>query len=224
MFTLNTSLFRKQMNNLMDYSFGFLEGVQAGKKIFLDNIGKSTIFALSKYIDMEARNNESALHHVYEWYQTGSPEARLFDITYIVNGSGLSFNSSFKQSRTVKQGSNTVFYNKAFIMENGIPVKIKPKKSGVLAFEDGGETIFTKKEVTVRNPGGAQVAGSFERVFDEFFQVYFTQAFLRASGLYDYVNNPVIYKKNLSAGMKNGRGTGVSTGFKWITNAKIEVE
>lgn len=224
MFTVNTTLFNKQLNNLMDYSFGFLEGIQAGKKIFLEHVGKSTIQALYKYIDIEARNNQQALHHVYEWYQTGSPAARLFDIHYTISGAGLSVNSTFRQSRTVKQGSSSVFYNKAFIMENGIPVTIKPKKSGVLAFENAGETVFTKKEVTVRNPGGVQVTGSFERVFDQFFKLYFSQAFLRSSGLYDYISNPTIYKKNFAAGAKGGKSIGISTGFKWITNAKIEVE
>ena len=38
MFTVNTTLFNKQLNNLMDYSFGFLEGIQAGKKIFLPKL------------------------------------------------------------------------------------------------------------------------------------------------------------------------------------------
>ena len=53
---------------------------------------------------------------------------------------------------------------------------------------------------------------------------YFTQAFLRASGLMDYIQNPKIYKQNFAAGAKQGKQKGISTGFKWITNAKIEVE
>ena len=36
--------------------------------------------------------------------------------------------------------------------------------------------------------------------------------------------NPTIYKKNFAAGSKKGKPEGVRTGFKWITNAKIEVE
>jgi len=53
---------------------------------------------------------------------------------------------------------------------------------------------------------------------------YFTQAFLRASGISDYLSNPVIYKNNIRAGAKQGRSKGISTGYRWITNAKIEVE
>ena len=115
------------------------------------------------------------------------------------------------------------FYNKASIMENGIPVLIKPKRTA-LRFRAGGEEVFTRRPVNVRNPGGEEVQGSFERTFDEFMRNYFTQGFLRASGLIDYISNPKIYKKNFAAGAKGGKSVGVSTGFKWITNAKVEVE
>jgi hypothetical protein len=216
--------FQKQMNNIVEYSYGFLDGIQKGKKIFLNKLGKEVIFAIGQYIDVEARANPSALHHVYEWNQTGSPSARLFDIDYTVSNLGLSFNSKFRQSKTVSADSNTPFYNKAYIMENGIPVTIKPKRNSVLVFEDGGQEVFTKKPITIRNPGGDSVSGSFERVFDEFMLKYFKQSFIRASGLYDYINNPVIYKKNIRAGSKMGRVKGVDTGFKWITNARIGVE
>ena len=220
----NTQSFDKQMNNIVQYAFGFLDGVQKGKKIFLQNLGAGTIQALAAYVDVSARGNPQALHHVYEWYQSGSPQARLFDINYTVSNLGLSINSTFKQSRSMQVDSSTPFYNKAKIMEDGIPVVIKPKKNSVLRFYEGGETVFTSKPITVRNPGGEEVQGSFERVFDEFMRRYFTQAFLRASGISDYISNPIIYKKNIQAGAKQGRSKGVSTGYKWITNAKIEVE
>jgi hypothetical protein len=222
--SLNAKEFEKQLINIAEYSLGFIDGINRGKKIFLDNLGKSTISALGNYIDVEARSNRGALHHVYEWYQTGSPEARLFDINYTVSNLGLSVNSTFRQSRTIQANSNTPFYNKARIMENGIPVVIKPKANSVLRFYEGGETIFVKKPITVNNPGGEEVQGSFERVFDEFMQRYFTQGFLRASGLFDYISKPKIFKENIAAGARRGKSKGISTGFKWITNAKIEVE
>jgi hypothetical protein len=221
--SLTTNNFEKQIMNIANYSIGFLEGVQKGKRIFLDNMGKGVIYTLGRYIDVEAKANSAALHHVYEWYQTGSPSARLFDINYTVSNVGLSINSTFKQSRTISEDGTVPFYNKATIMENGIPVLIKPKRTA-LRFRAGGEEIFTRKPVNVRNPGGEEVEGSFERTFDEFMRNYFTQGFLRASGLMDYISNPKIYKKNFAAGAKGGRNTGVSTGFKWITNAKVEVE
>lgn len=222
--TTNTKNFEKTMNNVVNYSLGFLDGVHSGKKTFLNNIGKGTIQVLGQYIDSEARANREAMHHVYEWYQTGSPVGRLFDLTYTVSNVGLSVNSNFRQSRTLSEDGTVPFYNKAKIMENGIPVTIKPKRVALRFYEGQGE-VFTRRPVTIRNPGGPEVEGSFERVFDEFMNIYFTQGFLRASGIFNYIKNPKIFKKNFAAGAKNGgRRLGQNTGFKWIANAIVEVE
>jgi len=221
---IDTKAFEKQLTNIANYSFGFLDGINRGKKEFLNNLGKGVIFALGQYIDSEARANSSSMHHVYEWYKTGSPTSRLFNLNYTVSNLGLSINSTFKQSSTLKEDMTVPFYNKAKIMENGIPVVIKPKGNGALKFKEGGQEIFVRKAVTVRNPGGEEVEGSFERVFDEFMRTYFTQAFLRSSGLLAYLNKPVAYKKNFLAGSKMGKSKGVDTGYKWIINAKVEVE
>ena len=221
---IDTKAFEKQLTNIANYSFGFIDGVNRGKKEFLNNLGKGVIFALGQYIDSEARANSSSMHHVYEWYKTGSPSSRLFNLNYTVSNLGLSINSTFRQSSTMKEDMTVPFYNKAKIMENGIPVVIKPKGNGALKFKEGGQEIFVRKVVTVRNPGGEEVEGSFERVFDEFMRTYFTQAFLRSSGLLAYLNKPVAYKKNFLAGSKMGKSKGVETGYKWIINAKVEVE
>jgi hypothetical protein len=103
--TTNLKQFESQMNNIVKYSVGFLDGVQNGKTIFLKNLGLGTIQALAAYIDVSAKGNPRALHHVYEWYQTGSPSARLFDLDYTVSNLGLSINSTFKQSRTLREDS-----------------------------------------------------------------------------------------------------------------------
>ncbi len=63
---LTVNSFEKQLINIAQYSLGFLEGVQRGKKVFLDNLGKATILSLGQYIDIEAKADRSALHHVYE--------------------------------------------------------------------------------------------------------------------------------------------------------------
>jgi hypothetical protein len=88
----NTASFTKQMNNIVNYSFGFLEGVDRGKKIFFDKLGTGAIQALAQYIDVQAKANPRALHHVYEWNQVGSPSARLFNLSYTVSNLGLSVN------------------------------------------------------------------------------------------------------------------------------------
>jgi hypothetical protein len=215
--------FNKQMSNLIDYSVGFMDGAKEGKKFLLDSLGKGTIAALYKYIDSSARSNPRSLQHVYEWYQSGSKSGRLFIFDHKVTSSGLSINATFSQSRSIKNGSSEPFYNKAKIMENGIPVVIKPKKSEVLVFEDDGETIFTKKTIVNTQPGGPEAKGSFEKVFDEFMKIYFTQSFLTATGLYAYLENPVVYKQNLKSGIVGGRSAGKQTGLQWMANAKVEV-
>lgn len=219
---MNDAAFKKEMKNIIDYSIGFLDGIQAGKTRFLDNLGQTTVEVLKEYVDSNARVNPKALHHIYEWYKVGSPDARLYDIKYTVSNLGLSFVPSMKQSTSIKDGSNVPFYNKAKIMESGTPITIKPNKSDVLVFEDGGETVFTRAKVVVSNPGGPETTGSFEKVVDVFFNKYFTQAFLKSSGIQDYLSNPIAYKRNLAAGKVGGRAKGLQTGYRWIANAGIK--
>jgi len=220
----NTVSFTKTLNNILEYSYGFIDGIDKGKPVFLNKLGKGVIVALGQYIDANARSNPKALHHVYEWYRTGSPSARLFDISFVANRNGLNLFSNFKQSRSMSNDASRPFFDKAKIMEQGRTVEIKPKSGSVLAFESGGQTVFTRKPVTIRNPGGDQVAGSFEQVFDEFMLRYFKQSFIRSSGLYDYISKPTLFKKNIGAGAKIGRSKGINTGFAWIANARIGVE
>lgn len=219
--SMNSTQFRKDMNNILDYSFGFLDGVNRGKTVFFNNLGKTITEVLNKFIDSTARMDEQSLHHVYEWYQVGSPSARLYDIKYTINNKGLNFVSSFKQSTTIKDGSRVPFYDKAKIMEEGMTVVIAPRTSDVLVFEDNGEEVFTKNSVVVNNPGGDATVGSFEKVINTFFTRYFTQAFLRSSGIAQYLENPILFKSNLSAGKKSGRSKGVETGYRWIINAGV---
>lgn len=221
---LDYSKFNSLMNNVIQYSVGFLEGVNNGKQIFLKNLAEGTIETLNRYIDASARLNPQALHHVYEWYREGRPDARLFNINYSVKGNGISINSTFSQSNSLSKDSKEPFYNKARIMENGIPIVIKPKPGSVLVFEDDGETIFTQKEVIVNTPGGNRVRGSFEKTFDEFFRIYFSQAFLKSSGIMDYLEKPTAYKNNLRTGSKGGKSVGQSVGYRWIIDAKVGVE
>lgn len=218
---MNDTAFKKDMKNIMDYSIGFLEGVQVGKTKFLNNVGLMTKEILEQYIDTNARVNPKALHHVYEWYKVGSPDARLYNINYTVSNLGLSFVSTMKQSTSIKDGSSVPFYNKAKIMEEGTPVTIKPTKADVLVFEDGGETVFTKGKVVVQAPGGRETTGSFQKVVDTFFNKYFTQAFLKSSGISEYFSNADVYRKNLTAGKSSGKSKGQQVGYRWIANAGI---
>jgi len=221
--TTTSKSFEKQMNNIVNYSMGFIDGVQKGKTEFLKALGQATITSMGQYVDAQARSNPAALHHIYEWNKTGSPTARLFDLDYTISNLGLSIRGTFTQSETLKKGSTVPFYDKAKIMENGVPVTIRPKKR-VLAFTIDNEEIFTSNDVTVTNPGGTEVQGSFSKTIDEFMLFYFKQSFLRASGIYNYIQNPTVFKKDIKQGSRLGKNKGIQTGFRWIANLKIGVE
>ena len=209
--------FMRDMNNIMRYAEGFLEGAQQGKPKLLKNLGEDLKLIVGEYIDISARVNPSELHHVYEWYATGSQAARLFTIHYNVSGNGLSMRAQVRQSKTIKDGSTTPFRDKAYIMENGISVTVKPKNSEVLVFEDNGETVFTRNPVTIDNPGGEATINGLERTFKEFFTTYLSQSMLFSSGIMQNLKMPVEFKKNLRAGRSGGRAVGVAAGIKWIS-------
>jgi hypothetical protein len=217
------SSFNKDMNNLVQYSVGFLDGAQRGKRMFKREIGKSAVEMAKQFIDSNARVDPEALQHVYEWYSSGNPSARLYDIDYVVTGAGVSVSSTFRQSEAIQNGSNVPFYDKARIMEYGIPVRITPKRSTVLAFEQDGETVFTKGPVDVSNPGGVDAQGSFERVFNIFMDQYFSQVFLDATGLRAYLSRPKAFHDNIRGGMAGGKTVGLSAGYSWITKAQVDI-
>jgi len=221
MLTMNVDLtkFNRDMKNIMGYSNGFLEGAQRAKPAMLQLLGVRISEMLKNFVDSNARVSPQALHHVYEWYQTGSPDARLFDIQYQVVGGGLSVSSSFSQSKSIKAGSRVPFYNKAFIMENGIPVTIVPQNK--LAFEVDGKTVFTPNPVTVQKPGG-QTQGEYERVFNLFFDVYLKQSFLDQTGIMAKLNQGKDFDEKFSSAKRGGRSLGISTGYNWMLKAGKE--
>lgn len=214
--------FNRQLQNLVDYSFGFIEGVERGKLQFMTQLGEGTKEILEQFIDSMARQDPDSLHHVYEWYQTGSPNARLFDITYTVSNLGLSMMSTFRQSTSIQAGSTVPFYNKARVMEAGVSVRIAPKNAEKLVFDVDGKVVATSNPVTVSSPGGSSVQGSFGDAFDLFMNKYFTQAMLQTTGLSKRFGNVATYNKNLQAGLRVGRGLGISAGYRWITSMGVD--
>lgn len=213
--------FMKQMNNIVAYADGFVEGAVTSKGVLLENIGRSVSDSIGDYIDSVASSNPAMLHHVYEWAQTGSKTGRLFDIGYTATSGGLTMNATMTQSRSVKDGSTVPFYNKAKIMENGIPVRIAPKDGGVLSFNDAGEQVFTKKPIVVSKPGGAAVAGQLENTFDDYVSIYLSQAIFSAAGLDYRLSNPIEFKSNMRRGSTGGKSVGLAAGKKWITGGSV---
>jgi hypothetical protein len=101
-------------------------------------------------------------------------------LNYTVSNVGLSINSTFRQSRSVSENMTIPFYNKAKIMENGIPVTISPTRSQVLKFSGPNGDVFTKKPIKVDSPGGDEVFGSFESTVDIFISRYFKQIIFKS--------------------------------------------
>jgi hypothetical protein len=218
---IDSKKFKKDMDNIMKYSTGFIDGIKLGKNQMLKNMGKTISVMMEEFVDANARVSPEALHHVYEWYKVGSPNARLFDIKFTVSNLGLSFISSFRQSNSLAEGASTPFYNKARMMEDGIAVTVAPVNANVLKFEVDGEEVFTPNPVTIMNPGGDYVQGGFKDVFDLFFTKYLSQSYLQSSGMKRYLENPVVYAKNMRKGKAFGRQSGLQVGYRWIMNAGV---
>jgi hypothetical protein len=217
--SFNPEILKKDILNIVEYSYGFLEGLELGKPEFMHNLGLDTIEALKEFIDSNARTDPKLLSHMYEWYMSGTAEGRLFDFHHLVTEAGLTITSSISQSKSIQAGSTEPFYDKARIMELGQTVVIKPKNAQALAFIVDGNEVFTKNSVVVRNPGGSEAKGGFQHTINMFFETYFRQSFMRTTGIAAYLEKPIDYKLNMPSGKIYGKPAGITTGERWISRA-----
>lgn len=217
MINTDISSFKSELNNIVAYSEGFFEGVQRGKTRFIENLAQEVIESLKEFIDSNARVSPETLHHMYEWHQTGSPESRLFDIKHRSNSTGITLDSSFRQSNSVKEGSNVPFYNKAEVMEKGLAVRIRPVRAEALAFGEGGQTSFVRGEVNVMNPGGSQTTNAYEQVFNQFFSSYFSQSFIFSSRVMSKITNSKDFVVGFANAQRGGKAAGVQAGIRMMS-------
>lgn len=215
--SFDDKVFMKEMKNILDFAAGYIEGAQRAKPTMMKNIGYKIKEVLYAYIDSTARMEPQRLHHVYEWYKVGSPDARLYDLNCTVSGAGLTVSYTFSQSKSVHGGSNVPFYNKATIMENGTPITITPKNAQVLVFDQDGKTIFTKQPVHISEPGGPAVHGAFAETLKVFFNSYLTQAFLEVTGIRSQLQDQSDFKNAFPSSKVGGYYLGLVTGEKWIS-------
>jgi hypothetical protein len=145
---------------------------ELANKIYLDDRSRVQLAGLKMlatyfeaYVDNLSRSNHAKYHHIYEPNQTGDSTARLF-VSTLDKGKTPKLMYSFKQSSSPSD-SGYVFRNRAFVMENGIPLNIKPKNEEYLKFEYNGK-FYQKKQVYVSQPGGPEVQGSFSELFNKF--------------------------------------------------------
>lgn len=204
------------LENASSYSYGFLEGTQINQIVFNQKLGLFIENALGKYIDSKAKMNPQSLHHVYEWNRVGSSDSRLFRFNAKVSKTIISITGKFLQSKSLPPSGNEPFSDKANIMENQIAVFVSPKNSSVLVFEDNGETIFTPNTIYIEHPGGAEVAESFAKAFDEFFNIVLTGSLLHSSGIFEKLSNPKEFAQWFPDGVVGGKNVGVKSGKKYM--------
>lgn len=212
----------KMLNNVVEYSDGFLKETEAKQSYVASKLASTSITSFYNYLDSLARTNPGMLHHVYEWGQVGIPQARLFELKKILKTNGKVFiESDFKQSQSIPDGGTEPFYDKATIMEDGIPVTINEVNAKALFFEIDGQEFFRLGPIIVENPGGEQVRGSFLKAFEEFYNVYFDTVYLNAIRFYDHFKQSTEYENDFSSAVKGSgaRSAGRASALKWILNA-----
>jgi len=218
----DTKNFSRIMQNTVAYSNGFIRGIETNRVRFNEQLGELASEMLKKYIDSRARVERESLHHVYEWDAVGSTSGRLFEIESRASASNITFWGKFLPSRSVSDSSGDPFVSKAEIMENAILIEVTPKND-VLAFESDGETVFTTDTVYIANPGGDEVAGSFGKVVEEFFDSHFTAQVLAQTGLLKKLSNPKEYAQYFSAGARGGGSIlGKHAGRRYLTTRGVE--
>lgn len=218
--SVNTADATTKLNNASQYTTGFGDGVPAGLPLLLHKIGVTVVEMIGLFLDAMAAGNKDALHHIYEWGQSGSAGGRLFDFDYAVGGNTVSFSGNLTQSSSIAPTANRPFYNKAEVMESGQAVTIDPVDAEMLAFNVGGRTVFHPGTITVTRPGGGGTVGQFANYTDIFFSRYVTQSFL--APLLSDLSTAEEFVASWAAGVNGGGyGTGFAAGKDYIANANI---
>lgn len=208
------------MRNVVDYTDGFLKETTAQKKTIASKIGKASIDEFYRYLDSLASTNREMLHHVYEWGQVGNPTQRLFELKMNLKANSAEIISNFLESTSSPDSSDHVFWNKAEIMEEGIPVVINEIEAQALFFEVDGQEFFRMGPIVIQNPGGEEVRGQFVAQFEEFYNNYLEAVYLRSIKFYDHFKNPKAYYEGFRSGSKGGgKGAGRISALKWVLSA-----
>jgi len=215
---INAKDLEKKLKNLVQYSDGFIQETKASKHKIVQRMSKMSIEAFYEFLDSLARSHPGMLHHVYEWGEVGNPYARLVELKLEMGSSSGVIDYDFLTSESVSENGNTPFFNKAQIMESGVPVTIQEVDAKALFFEVDGEEFFRTGPIVVANPGGELTRGSFLRAFEEFYNTYFEEIFLRAIRFYDHFSNPKEYSNNLKSALNSGNpgSVGRRTALTWI--------
>ena len=185
-----------------------LHNTQTNKNIIIRNALEMVGEYFGFYMDNIARRDSASFHHVYENDKVGQKNARLFYYTISGSAGAPSIQYSFRDA-TAPENSGQVFRKRAFVMEDGNPITIRPRSGKFLVFNVDGEKVFTKKSY-VPNPGGTQVSGSFQKAFEDYMNRQ-ASLMLEDVGFYDKINREILKESELSlsrisSGNLNGSG------------------
>jgi len=209
---------KKMLSNLVDYSNGFIRETQAKQSTIASRLAETSIEAFYDYLDGLARTNPGMLHHVYEWGAVGDPGARLVELKKSIGNTSSEIDADFLASSSVPEGGSEPFYDKVEVMEEGIPVTVQAVQARAMFFQIDGQEFFRTGPIIIENPGGEATRGSFVKAFEEFYNNYFEDVYLRAIRFYDHFENPTVFSANASRAINSSgaQGIGRTTALKWI--------
>lgn len=182
-----------------------VEGMKELNTIKTKNQIVSSEFSMSaikfvKTTNLLAKSAKKYFHHVYDWGGVGSETSRLFRIVKTQESSGTAsiyykFNNSRKRAPIAKEltmpGVNGkrvtrsgIFKRKAEVMEDGGSANFVTSR--YIAFSPkGGGIVFIPpgKSITIKNPGGKETTGSFDKHFKSWWIANFGKS-LEQAGAY----------------------------------------
>lgn len=220
---INAKKAMKILDNLVAYSDGFIKESKAQESTVTMRLAKLSVNGFYEYLDQLAKVNPGMLHHVYEWGRSGDPSSRLYNLKVALSKNNAVITSEFLTSETVSSTSNEPFYEKAKIMEDGITVVVQEVEAQALFFEIDGIEYFRTGPIVIENPGGPDVRGSFLEQFEEFYNSYLEDVYLRSIRFYQYFMDTKPYEQNFNAAMKSGNAHGVGrrTALSWIEKMPV---
>lgn len=218
---INATKFNNTLTNLVKYTQGFIDEAKNSEAKLSKKISNMSIDVFYDYMDGLARSHPGMLHHVYEWGQVGDPFARLFELRMSLSGKKSTIGADFLESSSVADNSKEPFYDKAYMMEEGIPVVVDEKDAQVLFFEIDGEEFFRHGPIYIANPGGSATRGSFVRAFNDFYALYFQDFYLKSIRFYKHFSTSKEYQKNVRMGTRsrNAYNLGKRAALSWIEKA-----
>ena len=173
-----------------------INGIKELKSVQTKNSLMSAAFSMSaikfvKDTNRLSRSLKKSFHHIYEWNGVGQESSRLFRVIKKQETGGSAsiyyrFNNSKKKSPIAEAlkipgtsgkvvSTSGVFKRKAEVMESGESVNFTTSR--YIAFSPkGGGIVFVPpgKSISIRNPGGKAVPGSFEKHFRTWWNLHFS--------------------------------------------------